>query len=199
MRILPYWTSPQISCKIRGLGRKPQIGGKTRRETLPKLQPRAGRGRAETSQACNFSPYWLNPRPSESTGRAEQDPPVSLPLFYPHDRLSYLHCPRACKGPRFFKRVLNRKSGPGRTISASLRLVRRQYSLADEVCSRRVRGTKRHSRVVALERLRNGSCADGRQKQYNKNCRCGPQGTRRQFLCRGEQLCMNPHERKADH
>ena len=28
---MPYWTSPQISCKIRGLGRKPQIGGKTRR------------------------------------------------------------------------------------------------------------------------------------------------------------------------
>ena len=107
--------------------------------------------------------------------------------------------PEGLQRPEVFKRVLNRKSGPGRTISASLRLVRRQYSLADEVCSRRVRGTKRHSRVVALERLRNGSCADGRQKQYNKNCRCGPQGTRRQFLCRGEQLCMNPHERKADH
>lgn len=40
VRILPCWTSPQISCTIRGMGRKPHIGGKTRRRTSPRHPPR---------------------------------------------------------------------------------------------------------------------------------------------------------------
>ena len=41
--------------------------------------------------------------------------------------------------------------------------------------------------------------ADVKKICKTKTAVARPKGTRRQFLCRGEQLCMNPHERKADH
>ena len=118
--------SPQISCTIRGMGRKPHIGGKTRRRTSPRHPPRAGRGSVGLFRACVFLFYQLNPRPSERAGRAEQDPPVSLA----HPRPPAADVKKICK---------------------------------------------------------------------TKTAVARPKGTRRQFLRRGEQLCMKPHERKADH
>ena len=41
--------------------------------------------------------------------------------------------------------------------------------------------------------------ADVKKICKTKTAVARPKGTRRQFLRRGEQLCMKPHERKADH